>query len=351
MTSGIVTQEMDQWVYRDIDDREQSFDTIKYNYTRGDEDEKKVILDDLATLSSTHINFKKILDDTSGSLGFDEFDKIMSSGRLGGADAEAIKLHLHTSNGGFKSSIGKYTAIGTSASSAEGSKKKQAPLGKVGKNANGTYYVEDTGLKSIMLAVGFMIPTLVNTVTFTGGLVGSKSILDQETANNWKSLLSASVSDATVPDIDVLNEVASCLVFFSHVMLETMEDVESSQMFDDSRMYVIDILLSFYEVGVTINGTVVGDEDGLIDGGIEYDTATNSWIVHPSKVVLVKRTSSASFYDTKLVGPMYAYYDTSGTYSPIDLTKRQFWERIVLSIDGVSTPGGDLMAKIRSKLR
>jgi hypothetical protein len=154
----------------------------------------------------------------------------------------------------------------------------------------------------------------------------------------------------TTPVKDIINEVATCLVLFSHVLLESVRDVESTTTFKDSRMYVVDIMLSMFEIGVYINGQVVGDKSGMVDGRIDYDESTGDWDVRLSRHVPVKRTSIESFYETKLVGPMYAYYDLLGNESKLDHNTREFWERVILSRSGVTDSAVDFVARIKNKL-
>jgi hypothetical protein len=185
MSISVVESNVVNWGSRSNDDKETAFSEIKRLYTEGDDTVKKDVLETLEGLSHKDINFKLILDDDTGALGLSEFDQIFAAGFSPNPQQAAIGLGLHKSQQKFRDSIRKYSGL-----AARGSVEtwEDIDYGVIIKDtvSDGVYTIEDAGIKSLLLAVGFVIPTLINSIVFIPIHLGTDSFMTTEKANKMK---------------------------------------------------------------------------------------------------------------------------------------------------------------------
>lgn len=314
-------------------------------YIQGSIPEREsIVLQIESVLKTTTIDFNLILGDESGSIGFDEFDTIV--GDIANSEQNAREIGLHVDNSSFRSSISKYS--GLTARNNVSSWKGSVVLGQVLKRAPNVYTFQDNGIKSIFMAMGLIYPTLVNSLLLFGSLSHDVDTFMnlQESSTTRESIL-VKIFDNTTTDDDALDEISSALTLFGHKFLENARDVESTDAFDDSRFYVIDMILNLFSVGVYINGTRIGSKDNVSSGSVELDKNSSTWTVKVPSIVPVRKHSFERFYDNVLVGSMLREYDTTGVFAPLDMNTRVFWERVLRSGFGVGVSATDLVYKIK----
>lgn len=334
----VVDSILDDWNKKTDDEKRQGYVDLKTEYKRNPAN----TLTDLAGLFGNSVEFQTMLGDDMDAFTWDEFDDLVSSTRI---VEKAVEMGLHESNIVFRNSATKYSGfnarpkvmnwIGTETVS-------------VSKSANGKYTVEDTGVKSLYLAVALIIPSILNTVVFNreNESYSSDTFINASDTSIVKELLANYLNKGT-DKVGVLNTVASALTVFAHKMLESVRDGVSEGSYDDSRMYALDMVLAVLEVGIVVKGNVVGDRDHIVTGTIKLDSTETKWLVTTPPVQDVYTYTSEVMGDPS---DLFQKYDKDGAVDPVDKLDPKFWKRVQYGGFNVKSIGSGFLKTIQNKL-
>lgn len=328
-----VATELDGWVDKTGEDKIDAFNSIKRLY-KNDEDGT---MESLSTggLGYEGIRFDLIFKDIA--LGSEEFVKIIDS-----PDPQLIakSMELHVDNAAFREIIDKY-ATSVSPSTLTDWMGRGGAL-TVRRNSKSVLLIDDTGLKSLFLAVLLVVPGLLNELVFgkSALVVSATSISDGASLRDLQAVVAKKINDG---DSDMLKTVATAVTLFAHQMLESLPDhAASSKSFVDTRYHVLDIILSLFEVGVEINGVVVGDSDHVVKDIIKLSPDETTWQVTKVPLVKVLPHLNAKFYrdNNTLSTKFLEEYGVDYKRDVTEVDDSKFWKRVLGSHTGVNFESG-----------
>jgi hypothetical protein len=343
MPSNVQTYIQD-WSNQKEHEKNDNFNALKNEYLNGDENLQDKILNDLAVLGKG-IKFDIFLGDTSGSLGLTEFNELMEALS---PQKKAEELGLHEINSIFRESLSKYS--GLTARNSVSVWIKSAPLGRVFQMTSvAPIEIDDSGIKSLFLAVGMLYPTLLHTLMFRSHTFNDDSFMSRDEIDMLKRDYISSIRNSKTTNADVMNMVASALVLYSHKLLDGYRDIESNSMFEDSRFYTLDMVLSMFEIGVMIGDVVVGDRENISSGRITHNNRLQ-WEVSLPHLVEPRKDSRLAFYENISIGPYFREYAYNGEHRPLMIVSRKFWERVLMSNQGIGSDAVGLVMRIINRI-
>lgn len=196
--------------------------------------------------------------------------------------------------------------------------------------------IDDNGIKSLFLAVLFVFPGLLNSL-----LLNKKFRVKIANSNGNIDSLNSSTIEKMVMDVkglrfndagDMLDTLASLFVATSYKLLVIEQNrLFSDKKFVESRLYILDMILLYFGVGLNIDGFIVGDEENVYNDRIKLEN---------DKIIILRPTFEKVRYglfneyyelNKTQTGRFFHYYDTAGDWGKgHQAFEPEFWRDIML---------------------
>ena len=193
----------------------------------------------------------------------------------------------------------------------------------------------DTGLKSLMLAVIVIFPGLLNSLLLkkeyhSNFFINGKQVVDSVRGSDVLSTVQK-IKGGTLGDGNELcNAISVLFVATCYKLLATHQNsLFSDKGFTESRLFLVDMVLTYFGVGVTIDGHVVGDETNLFNDIIKLEN--NTIIIIRPQFVRAKPGLLQSYYEFNKIqtGRFYHYYNNRGEWGKgHQFFETSFWKDI-----------------------
>ena len=187
--------------------------------------------------------------------------------------------------------------------------------------------LKDTGIKSLVMAILIVFPGLMNDLLlnedFHISINTKNGVIDGLPLSQLKALYSQVFKLNMIDGDDVVDTLTSLFLAASYKLLAKYQNsLFSDKSFPESRFFMIDMILLFFGISVSVDGYILGDDSNLYPDIIKI---RNDRIIIKRKVFKrVKPGIFNEFYDINKTtsGRFYHYYDYQGKWG----LGSQFWE-------------------------
>jgi hypothetical protein len=195
---------------------------------------------------------------------------------------------------------------------------------------------EDTGFKSLALAVMVVFPGLLNSLLLEpkyhrNFFMNGHKILDVVSAKEI-SQLAKKIERGDLKDGKQITNAISALFISTCYKLLAMHrnSLFSYKRFTDSRLFLIDMVLIYFGVGIIIDGHVVGDETNIFSDKINLENGNIMIMRHPFPRAIKGLFQTYYTFNKIQTGRFYHYYDIRGKWGEgRNFFETKFWNSII----------------------
>jgi hypothetical protein len=195
--------------------------------------------------------------------------------------------------------------------------------------------MDDTGIKSIYLAVLLVAPGLLNSLLLQS-VYESGNGVNEVVSGSVITRVKNDLRDMIAEDVGgdaLLDKLATLFVLVTHkYMGYNQESAFSPHDFTDTRLFSLDIILSSLNVGIMIDGELVGSADNVHTDMIKIDDVSNVLTVvkQPMYGIFPGANNEVYIHDKVVSTRFYEHYDNTGH---VDHSRTQdtaaFWDTVM----------------------
>ena len=186
----------------------------------------------------------------------------------------------------------------------------------------------DVGLKSLALAVMVVFPGLLNSLLLKGEyhsnyLTNGKKVSDSVRASDLTQMANKIRKGDLKDGNELANALSGLFIASCYKLMASQQNfLFSDKGFAESRLFLIDMVLTYLGVGVTIDGHVVGDETNVFNDIIKLEN--NKVIIIRPPFPRARKGLLNRYYQFHKIqtGRFYNYYNIEGEW----LLGHQFYE-------------------------